>query len=107
MHYFEQAVKDYLRPVYRPKVKKTPLEYRQNRETNAVSATVFDKTHTKLRAEYEKKKKCMKAAYEALPAELQKEAAKADWVPFPGVFVLPHHLPSQAGFELPNLGGDE
>lgn len=98
-----EAMKDYVRPVDKPRIPKTPQQFKKD-EMLANSWSLLKKTITeKARNDNKRRLNMKKAALEALPKELRVEAEKIDWNIIPiHVGVQPYKdLPPQPGYRPP------
>ena len=102
-NYMIDAMKDYVRPVSKPRIPKTPHQFKKD-EMLANQWSLLKKIITdKARNDARRRLKLKKAALEALPKELRVEAEKIDWNIIPiQMGVLPHKsLPPQPGYKPP------
>lgn len=102
---FIACAKDYLRPRQDKTLQRIPKSKEQFKKDEALANAYanFKRIQSqRLEQEVQKKNQLAKAALQALPEALQKEAQKIDWTPFPLLLQTPHVTPPQPGFELPD-----
>ncbi|KAG2388393.1 hypothetical protein C9374_000557 [Naegleria lovaniensis] len=102
-NYMIEAIKDYVRPVNKPRIPKTPQQFKKD-EMLANSWSSLKRILTeKARNDNKRRVKLKKAALDALPKELRAEAEKIDWSLIPiQLGVQPHKdLPVQPGYKPP------
>ncbi|KAF0976850.1 hypothetical protein FDP41_004145 [Naegleria fowleri] len=102
-NYMIEAIKDYVRPVTKPRIPKTPQQFKKDEMLANAWSSLKGILTEKARKDHKRRLKLKKAALEALPKELRVEAEKIDWSLIPiQLGVQPHKdLPGQPGYKPP------